>query len=64
MVVLYEDQQKINLFAKKNSQKNDIIERMREKEVSPTASHGLINILIIATLKFEDKNLIWCPFSL
>lgn len=33
MVVLYEDQQKINLFAKKNSQLNDIKEQITQKEV-------------------------------
>lgn len=33
MVVLYEDQQKINLFAKKNSLLNDIKEQITQKEV-------------------------------
>lgn len=33
MVVLYEDQQKINLFAKKNSLLNDIKDQITEKEV-------------------------------
>jgi prefoldin subunit 4 len=32
MVVLYEDQQKINLFAKKNSQLNDIKDQITDKE--------------------------------
>lgn len=34
MVVLYEDQQKINLFAKKNSLLNDIKDQITEKEVT------------------------------
>ena len=33
MVVLFEDQQKINLFAKKNSLLNDIKDQITEKEV-------------------------------
>lgn len=41
MVVLYEDQQKINLFAKKNSQLNDIKEQIAEKEV-----HILVTVCI------------------
>ena len=33
MIVLYEDQQRINLFAKKNTLLNDIKDQISEKEV-------------------------------
>lgn len=47
MVVLYEDQQKINLFAKKNTLFNDIKEQIVEKEVWPRQSSSIFKALYI-----------------
>uniref|UniRef100_A0A1X7V5R3 Uncharacterized protein n=1 Tax=Amphimedon queenslandica TaxID=400682 RepID=A0A1X7V5R3_AMPQE len=60
MVVLFEDQQKINLFAKKNSLLNDIKDQITEKERIFKNVEDAADELIL----FDDDQMVPYPFHL